>query len=276
MLNRIAAKAIFPITLAVTGFVILGSLLLYSFNKNDLLADTIRHAVGLADTIVKSTRYAMLKFDREMLQHTIGDIGDLEGVEHVRIFNKKGIVMFSSDLAEIEQAVDKQAAGCNSCHSGAKPATRLGTMDQARRFTNGLGSEVLAITTPIYNEPSCVTARCHRPVDESEILGTLDIGLSTAQLQSSLSQLRMRLIAFCTMVLFLTVGGVCALLQRNVLLPVHHLAIYAKSLAGGKVDMKTPAGIEEIDTIAAVLRLQADKLQRMRAAQEDSGKIRND
>lgn len=276
MLNRIAAKAIFPITLAVTGFVILGSLLLYSFNKNDLLSDTIRHEVGLADTIVKSTRYAMLKFDREMLQHTIGDIGDLEDVEHVRIFNKKGIVMFSSDPAEIEQAVDKKAAGCSGCHSGDKPATRLGTMDQARRFTNGRGSEVLAITTPIYNEPSCVAASCHRPMDESEILGTLDIGLSTVQLQSSLSQLRMRLIVFCMMVLFLTVGGVCALLRRNVLLPVHNLAIYAKGLAGGKMDLKAPGGIEEIDTVVAVLRLQADEIQQMRAAQDESSKTRKD
>lgn len=273
MLNKIAVKAIFPITLAVTGFVILGSLLLYSFNKNDLISDTIRHEVGLADTIVKSTRYAMLKFDREMLQHTIGDIGALDGVEHVRIFNKKGIVMFSSDPGEIEQAVDKQAAGCYGCHSGAEPATRLGTMDQARRFTNGQGSEVLAITTPIYNEPSCIAAGCHRPVDESEILGTLDIGLSTAQLQNSLSQLRMRLIVFCLMVLFLTVGGVCALLQRNVLLPVRNLATFAESMAAGKVDLKAPEGIEEIDTIVAVLRNQVDQLQQMRAEQENSDKV---
>lgn len=276
MLNRIAAKAIFPITLAVTGFVILGSLLLYSFNKNDLVADTIRHEVGLADAIVRSTRYAMLKFDREMLQHTIGDIGALEGVEHVRIFNKKGIVMFSSDRAEIEQAVDKQAAGCSGCHSGTKPATRLGTMDQARRFTNGHGSEVLAITTPIYNEPTCVAAGCHRPVDETEILGTLDIGLSTAQLQSSLGQLRMRLIAFCVMVLFLTVGGVCALLRRNVLLPVHHLATYAECVASGNRDMKAPGGIEEIEAVVSVLRHQADEIRQLRATLEEQGKIRKD
>jgi sensor histidine kinase regulating citrate/malate metabolism len=276
MLNGIAVKAIVPITLAVTGFVILGCLLLHSFNKTDLISDTIRHEAGLADTIVKSTRYAMLKTDREMLQQSIHDIAGQEGVEHVRIFNKKGIVMFSSDPDEINQAVDKKTAGCNVCHNSPEPVTRLGTMEQARRFTNGHGSEVLAITTPIYNEPSCAAASCHGPVDQSEILGTLDIGFSTAQLQTSLTQLRLRLIVFCTMVLFLTVGGVCALLRRNVLLPVRQLVIFAEGVAGGKVDMKAPEGIEEINSVVAVLRRQAMDLQQLRGAQGEIGKTRQD
>lgn len=268
MLNRFAAKAIVPITLAVTGFVILGCLLLHSFNKNDLISDTIRHEAGLADTIVKSTRYAMLNTDREMLQQAILDIGSQEEVEHVRIFNKKGIVMFSSNTDEIDQAVNKKAAGCNACHNGPEPATRLGTMEQARRFINGNGNEVLAITTPIYNEPSCAAASCHRPVKENELLGTLDIGFSTAPLQASLNQLRGRLIVFCTMVLFLTVGGVCALLRRNVLLPIRQLVTFAEGMSRGQMNMTAPEGIEEIDEVVAVLRRQANELQHLRTGQE--------
>jgi len=276
MLNRFAAKAIVPITLAVTGFVILGCLLLHSFNKNDLISDTIRHEAGLADTIVKSTRYAMLKTDREMLQQAILDIGSQEEVEHVRIFNKKGIVMFSSDPDEIDQAVDKQTAGCNACHNGPEPATRLGTMDQARRFTNGHGSDVLAITTPIYNEASCAAASCHRPVKENKLLGTLDIGFSTAPLRASLTQLRVRLIVFCTMVLFLTVGGVCALLRRNVLLPIRQLVTFAEGVSRGRMDMKAPEGIEEINEVVGVLLHQATELQRLRTGQKKNRENRQD
>ena len=52
-----------------------------------MVADTVRHEVGLADTVVRSTRYAMLNTDREMLQQTILDIGRQSSVEHIRIFN---------------------------------------------------------------------------------------------------------------------------------------------------------------------------------------------
>ncbi|GAB6084624.1 HAMP domain-containing protein [Desulfuromonas carbonis] len=269
MFNGIAAKAIIPVTLTVTGFVIVGCLLLHSFIKQDLIANTTRQEVSLADTIVKSTRYAMLKTDREMLQQSLRDIGGQTGVEHVRIFNKKGIVMFSSDPTEIDRAVDKKSAGCSGCHSGATPATRLGPMEQARRFTNGEGKEVLAITAPIYNEASCAILECHPSLDEVKILGTLDIGLSTAPLQSALAQLRTRLAVFCLMVLFLTVGGVSALLLRNVLLPIRDLVGFAEDLAMGRPEPKSPDGSEEIDALVSSLRQLAAKGQG--AAQEPAG-----
>ena len=56
----------------------------------------------LADTVIKSTRYAMLHDDRETLSQIINNIGDQNQVEHVRIFNKKGLIMFSHSPAEID------------------------------------------------------------------------------------------------------------------------------------------------------------------------------
>lgn len=262
MYKGIASKAIVPVTLAVTGFVVLGCLLLHSYIRNDLIANTIRHETGLADTIIKSTRYAMLKTDREMLQQAIRDIGAQPGVEHVRIFNKKGIVMFSSAPGEISRSVDKQAAGCNGCHRGKTPATRLGPMEQARRFTNGHGKEVLAITAPIYNDESCAAAGCHQSVARANVLGTLDIGFSIVPLQESLAQLRTRMALFCVMVLFLTVGGVCALLRRNVLMPIHELVLYAEDMVAGRLEQIPPSGSEEIEELAACLRrLAVDRLE---------------
>ena len=266
MLNGIAAKAIIPVSCAVTGFVIVGCLLLHAYIRNDMIADTIRNEAGLAGTIVKSTRYAMLKTDREMLQQTIEDIGSQPGVEHVRIFNKRGVVMFSSDPGEIHRALNKHDAGCSGCHSGPVPATSLGTMEQARRFVDGRGHEVLAITAPVYNEASCVAAACHQGPSATKVLGTLDIGFSTAPLQAALSQLRWRLAGFCAMVLLLTVGGVFALLRRQVLLPVRELVIYAEEVADGKVESPEPKGSEEIAAVAAILRRQRQQLQDAQAA----------
>ena len=67
-------------------------------------------ATVLAGTVVKATRYAMLTSDDENLRDIISNISSQPGVEHVRIFNKKGLIEFSSDQAEIKRFVDKK--GC--------------------------------------------------------------------------------------------------------------------------------------------------------------------
>ena len=180
MFKSLTARAIIPVTVSVTGFVIVCCILLYAIMKTDMTNDVIRYETSQAGTIVKSTRYAMLHDDRESLSNTIANIGTQEGVEHARIFNKKGLIMFSSNSSEVGRLLDKNAAGCVECHSGPVPAATLGDMKQARRFVNEKGKDVIAITAPIYNEPSCTQAACHVHTAEQKILGTLDIGLSAA------------------------------------------------------------------------------------------------
>ncbi|HEY3309599.1 MAG TPA: hypothetical protein VGJ93_14185 [Desulfuromonadaceae bacterium] len=226
MFTSLVGKALVPVGVAVTGFVVVCCLLLYSVIKEDVNRDSVLHATNLADIILKSTRHAMLKSDRETLNNIIRNIGEQNGVEHVRIFNKKGVVNISAKPGEINHQVDKKAEGCISCHSGDVPVTSLGRMEQARTFKNGNGNKVLAITAPIYNEPECSNAACHVHPPAQKILGTLDIGLSREALDKSLAALRTQMILFTLMTLMLTVGGVTALLRRNVFLPIQAVRDY--------------------------------------------------
>ena len=155
MFRSLVGRALFPVGVAVTGFVIVCCLLLYSAIRSGVNRDAVLNATNTADTILKSTRYAMLKSDRDTLATVIHNIGEQKGVEHVRIFNKKGIVNFSAKADELNHQVDKSSEGCNVCHGSATPLTSLGSMQQARTFTNSNGKSVMAITTPIYNEPDC-------------------------------------------------------------------------------------------------------------------------
>jgi nitrate reductase cytochrome c-type subunit len=171
----------------------------------------------------------MHKSDRDTLATIIRNVGEQKGVDHVRIFNKKGIVTFSAKSGEINRQVDKNAEGCIVCHKGAEPVTNLGTMQQARTFKNPDGTDVMAITAPIYNEPDCSASACHS--SGQRVLGTLDIGLSRAELTRSLAILRIQMIIFTLMSLVLTIGGVTSLLMRNVFLPVKRLRRYVESSA---------------------------------------------
>lgn len=210
-----SGKVLASVSILVFSVVVTSCVFLYSVIKTNMINDTIQHETYLADTIIKSTRYAMLKDDRVTLGNIINNIGERESVEHVRIFNKKGLIMFSSRPAEIHQLVDKNAAGCIVCHAGPVVATSMGRMEQARRFINQRGKHVLAITAPIYNEPDCSNAACHfHPVGQ-KLLGTLDIGLSEELLRESLAAMYRTIITFCIIVLILTLGGIAILLRRT-------------------------------------------------------------
>ncbi len=263
MFSSINGRAIIPVACAVTGFVIACSVLLYTFIKQDLIEGEIEHAADLADTVIRSTSYAMLKDDRETLSNIILSIGEQHQVEHVRIFNKKGLIMFSHDSQELNQLIDKSEAGCSECHSGSKPKSSLGTMAQARQFTNETGKDVLAITAPIYNAPECSNSACHFHEADQSLLGTLDLGVSQAHLYKTLGQLQNRMIVFSGMILILTVGVVCALLYRQVLLPIRQLVDFTEGQMGDNLGDDFPEVSGEIAQLANSFQKMSNRVREL-------------
>ncbi len=263
MFSSINSRAIVPVACAVTGFVIACCVLLYTFVKDDLIKGEIQHAADLSDTVIKSTRYAMLHDDRETLSNIISSIGEQNQVEHVRIFNKKGLIMFSPDSQEVNQFIDKSAAGCTECHAGAEPKRSLGTMAKARQFTNSSGNDVLAITAPIYNEAECSNAACHFHDAGQSLLGTLDIGVSQDPLKRTLGQLKNRMIMFSGMILVLTVGAVCALLYRQVFLPIKLLTDFTESSESDSLGTDLPEVSGEIAQLAKAFQKMTNRVQEL-------------
>jgi HAMP domain-containing protein len=254
MFKTLTAQAIIPVTIAITGFAVICCILLYSVMKADLVNDAVNYSNGLADTIVKSTRYAMLKDDRDTVSKIITNVSEQKGLEHTRIFSKKGSIIFSGNKNEIGHLVDKQTAGCVGCHDGPVPKATLGAMQKARRFVDERGVEVLAITAPIYNEPECFNAPCHVHPAGQKVLGTLDIGLSVPILLKNLPVMRGRLIVFTLLILLLSVGGVAALLWRNVFLPIRLLGAYAEAAAKGEPPSEIPHCGPELASLAENIR----------------------
>lgn len=272
MFNSLAGRALVPVGLAVTGFVVVCFIMLYTGIKEVITLDSVGYASNLADTVLKSTHYAMLKSDRDTLAAIIRNVGEQDGVDHVRIFNKAGVINVSSKKEEVGKAIDKKAEGCIACHMGAIPATSLGRMDQTRTFKNNAGDEVMAITTPIYNEPQCSNAACHFHPPTQKVLGTLDIGLSQHMKLATLASIRNQMFVFSVMILILTVGGVTALLRRSVFLPMKKLGDLAEKAEEDNGMANPPPQFPlELDRIAKSYYNLNLKLNR---AQEELGAIR--
>jgi len=265
MLKSLCVKAIVPVVIAVTGFVVLCCILLYSIIKTDLTAHEAEKSASLAGTVLKSARYAMLREDRETLSNIMHNIAEQPGVEHTRIFNKEGRVMFSGQDDELDQTVDSNAEGCAGCHSGPEPIARPDLSRMTRVFVNSRGLEVLAVTAPIYNEPECSNTACHAPPERQKVLGMLDIGLDQAPLHKALNTLKARMTLFSLMILILTVGGVAALLNRQVFVPLRRLSDFTDRVVDGNLDEDFCDGCLEVDTVARKIRSQGAELEAAKA-----------
>ena len=64
-------------------------------------------AERVSDIIQSATRHEMLSIDRASLSQQIGDIGHEPGIDRVRIFNKEGLISFSSEAGEVGTLVNK-------------------------------------------------------------------------------------------------------------------------------------------------------------------------
>lgn len=240
MLKDICTKTVIPVAIAVTGFVIVCCLLLYSMIREDLVKVSTIHGTNLADTLTRSARYSMLRDDREALSNLIANVGAQEEVEHVRIFNKKGRIAFSSDPREVGRYVDKNDAGCIACHADTVPKKTLETMQQARTYENTRGSHVLAVTASVGNEPACANGACHVHGEKEAILGILDLGLDQEPLRHALAILRWRMTIFTLMILCLTIGGVVAILNLNLFVPLRKLMHFTEGASNGNVRGDVP------------------------------------
>ena len=240
MLKNICARTVVPVAIAVTGFVIVCCLLLYTMIREDMVKVSAIHGANLANTLTRSARYSMLNDDREALSNLIANVGAQQEVEHVRIFNKKGRIAFSSEPSEVGRYVDKNAAGCIACHADAVPKQTLEAMQQARSYENLRGASVLAVTASISNEPVCANGSCHVHADNQAILGILDVGLDQEPLHHALTSLRWRMTIFTLMILCLTIGGVVAILNLSLIVPFRRLMRFTEGAANGNIRNDVP------------------------------------
>ncbi len=235
------SKSIGAKLILVVGFILMLSIGIYAYvniasQKKQLTGEVMRGAIRISETVRRSTRYDMLKNLREDLHQIIETIGQQEGLENIRVFNKDGQIMFSSDKSEIGEMVDKKAEACYACHSAEKPLERLDTPDRSRIFKSKQGHRVLGVISAIYNEPDCYTPACHAHPPERKVLGVLDIRMSLADVDKEIKGAQNKMIIF-TVIAFLVISVTISIsISRYVTRPVKELVKGTKKIAEGDLN----------------------------------------
>ncbi|HEX5137074.1 MAG TPA: ATP-binding protein [Planctomycetota bacterium] len=224
----------------------------------------------IADTILRSTRDAMMDDAPEDLQRIIRAIGAQPGIERLRIFDKAGRIQTSTRAEEVASMVDKSAEQCYVCHAADRPLERLERPDRLRVFERVPGERVMAIIQPIRNEPDCSTAACHAHPPGQQVLGVLDVQLSLAQVDAQLahSERQLGLGLLATTVALLVLAG--ALTWRMVLRPVRSISAASRRVGAGDLSVRAPVmSSDEIGEMTESWNRMVDELARARAEREE-------
>jgi two-component system NtrC family sensor kinase len=257
------------VTLAAgaTALVLIGGFAVVSIraHRRDLLESARRHANQLSEAVKAGTEYDMLLNQRERVHETIRRMGNEPGIERIRVLNKSGAVIYSSDESEIGRMLDKSAESCTKCHLPDRVLERLEYGERTRVFQANGGPTTLGVINPIYNAPTCWTAACHVHPREQRVLGVLDVTLPLDAVERDIRRAQTEvgaLALFALAALSLVIG----LVVRNLVgRPVQQLLEATRRVSSGDLSAKVSTyGGDEVGQLARAFNAMTRRLSEAR------------
>ncbi len=240
-------------------------------SKQQMMKSVFLCSDRFSGIVKRSTRYSMLLNQKEDVQQIIDAIGDQPGVDGIRIFNKKGVIVFSTNEEELGTAVDMSVKICSVCHNGDKPLQILPVEERRRLYQSPAGYRVLGVSNPIVNEPACSNAACHAHSPEETFLGVLDVRMSLASMDETLEQNKKQIITFSGLISL----GVAVLSGLFIYIFVRRrvkkLIIGTKEIADGNLDYRIKhKGKDELARLADAFNTMASNLQEVQQKLQQS------
>jgi two-component system NtrC family sensor kinase len=261
------------LTLRLTGTLIVALVLLLALTAVVQVGLQERYAreaaringLAMSETLYGALHTAMLNNDREGLHASVRTISEHDPNVRVRIFNKEGEIVFSSDAHEVGQRVEPRSEACFKCHQADRPIEKLPPGDRTRSFAVG-GVPALGVIRPIDNEPTCINAGCHAHSANKRLLGVLDVTLLLPRIEQARRQTSLLMVGAIGAALLLVVGVMVFVVRRSVHRPIRSLTRTLAALGTGDYSARYENGeISEFAYLGNSVNKMAQELQRANA-----------
>ncbi|MFO7557375.1 MAG: ATP-binding protein [Desulfobacterales bacterium] len=202
--------------------------------KNKIMDAIVKNCDQLSKTIQLGTRYSMMFNARDDINQIVTNIGKLEGLEHIRIYNKSGQIKFSNLPSEVGLTTGIKAEACDICHRADPPLEFLELSKRKRVFTSPENQRLIGIISPILNEPGCATSECHAHPEGKKILGALDVVISLDETDKEMASYEKWLIIPTIFVFILTSTFIFFVLSKLLIAPIKRLIQGTRKIAKGE------------------------------------------
>ncbi len=253
---------LFKIMVVVGGILSACIALLLGFTATTQESQLLRHAIlhtgRMSDIAARSIRPEMLAQERNAILDIFDAYTQEEELEKIRLFDKDGTIVLSTQRSEINDSVDMTNEMCIKCHADGAPQVLPPPLERGRIFHGTDGGRRLAIITPIYNAPACYT--CHD--SSQEVLGVLDAVFSLEGVDRSIQRVRRVAIISGALAILAAWLAVALVLRRFVRRPVQRLLVGTQRVAEGDLGIEvTVAANDELGRLCAAFNAMNTKLK---------------
>ena len=266
MPRKLGPKLIFSLTILIVVISGVSGYLNFRSQKRQLVETMIIGADQLSRSITGATWLAMLDDDRKAAYEIMRVIADKQGIDRIRIYNKEGRLVFSTDATEA-QAVTSPVTNevCASCHSGRDIRNRPTEDARVRYATSPKGVKTLNMVTPIYNEPSCSNATCHAHNASTKVLGVVDIAMRLDPVQKQTRAITFQTILWIVLEIGVGAPFVIVFTRRFVANPIQELIAGTKAVSEMEldrpIDIGSAGGSQELDELVDSFNRMRERLK---------------
>ncbi len=227
--------------------------------KNRLVETMVLGADQLSRGITSATWHAMLADNRNAAYEIMQVIAHKQGMDRIRIFNREGRLMYSTDTNEHSNVEQIQSEVCRGCHEKGVVKSDLDVNARVRFAHSPNGSRTLSMVTPVYNETACSNAACHAHPANLKVLGVLDVALRLDPVEEQAQALTMQSVTSTAIVI--TIGAIFVFIFTRLFVatPIRELIEGTKAVSAMELDrpIEIHHGSEEFDELV-------DSFNRMR------------
>ncbi len=185
-----------------------------------------------------------------------------------------------SRLAETGANLSEEDPSCAICHDQSGPLIpSKAPLDEI--VASPSGDRILHVVTPILNEASCETGKCHEHADSGPILGFLEAEYSLGRIDSLISGLNASFVVAASAAVLLGTMALWIMFRQTLGKPIREMAAGIQAVAGTnlsfrfKTHRKDEFGLveESVDDMAA--RIQAHQTELRDAREYLEGIVEN-
>ena len=237
MPRKLGPKLILSLTILIVAISTVSGYLNFRTQKRQLVETMVLGADELSRSITSATWQFMLDDDRKAAYQIMRTIADKEGVDRIRMFNREGHLVFSTDAREQpKQSVPSLTNEvCATCHKGPitdKPAQA----SRVRYASTPEGVKTISMVTPIYNEPSCSNASCHAHKASTKVLGVVDVALRLDPVRQQTRTITLQTIGWTLLEVIIGAAFVILFTRRFVGTPIRQLIKGTKAVSEMDLD----------------------------------------
>lgn len=262
---RIAAPAGFFTLVSVVAL----STHLIRSQREQALLEAIHTSENIAEIIHLSLDHEMRVNDRDAIQEMLHSVGEQLDVESVRIYNKDGVVAYSSSPEDVGDVADIGLAPCAACHEGPVPVAELDAADRSRTFESPDGESLMGTIEVIRNVEGCQGSGCHASPEERRVLGIMDVTVSLEHTENRVAAATRNAVLFSLLAVALITGTLYLIIARSVRYPIDTMIAATRRVAEGGDAMPVPRGAtREISILATSFNDLVESLSSSRSKTE--------